>query len=376
MQTKALEKYLDDWQTRGFLTVDQVNRIREFEQGRAGGSKLMLALTLLAIFSIGLGVISLIANNWDLIPAWLKLLSYFTLMGVQAFFIVRADKKSGIEREPLHFLYMLSIFAGIALIAQVFHVPSDGWRGLALWAALGFAVMLRARVWYPVLFWYGSFTAAWLGWVSSGGSNSGFQRWEIFMLVVAAMGLLAGSRRFWTLPDPQRRVTILLSSFFVLIVGPWCLGLIMREVEGGLHRLDLVAVMVCSIIGFLLLKLSTSQRLLALIIILAFAGRMALSLEFGDNMWKGASNAGEGLLFFLQLSGMSLLALQGNENRLFDIMTLMMAARILSVFFTVLGSLFMTGAGLILFGVLVLVLLRVWYRYHERLQVYLKEILP
>jgi uncharacterized membrane protein len=374
MALRNLDQHLMDWQNEGFLTREQADRIRQFETARAPGSRLMLALTILAVLSIGLGVISLVAANWDKIPAWFKLTAYFTLMLGQVYALLRWDEKPGLIREGWHFLYIISILAGIGLIAQIFHVPSDGWRGATLWSILSLGIMLRARSWYTVLLWYASFIWAWLGFIFQSSAHS-FLRLECFLATSALLCILSSWKGRWNLPEPQRSLTLGLGSLLVLVTGPWFL--LARQASSLPAHLDFAVA-----VGLVLLWLAVLSRsfhrlqmLTAGVVALGFLARWWIADLAQKDILQNWPNFLDTIAFVVQLSALGLLALHEDRGRFFDILTLLMAARIFTLFFTLFGTLFMTGAGLILFGILVLVLLHFWYRYHERLQTYLKEIL-
>lgn len=369
-----LDKLLSDWQSQGFLTAEQAERIRLFERERAPKSRLLMALTILAVLSIGLGIISLIAANWDQIPGWFKLVSYFSLMLAQVYALFRWDDKPGLVREGLYFLYILSILAGIALIAQVFHVPSDGWRGAALWSALSLGLMLRARHGLSVVLWIGSFTWAWLGFVFQSSTHE-FVRLEWFMATVTILCIGASLKGRWTLPEPHRSLILGLGSLFVLVIGPWCL--LARNTHAPRPGLDFgIAVLLAALWVFVLARQLKRTQLFAVgIVALGFFARWWIAELSQRDLLEHWPNFLDTVAFVVQLSAMGLLALHWDRGRIFDALTLLMAARIFTLFFTLFGTLFMTGAGLIVFGILVLGLLHVWYRYHDRLQAQLKELL-
>ncbi|HYX38826.1 MAG TPA: DUF2157 domain-containing protein [Oligoflexus sp.] len=375
MALTNLDKHLNDWQTHGFLTSDQAHRIRQFEAARAPASRLMLALTLLAVLSIGLGIISLIAANWDAIPGWFKLGCYFVLMFAQIFALQRWDQKSGLVREGLHVLYILSILAGIGLIAQIFHVPSDGWRGAALWSILSLGVMLRARSWYTVVLWYGSFSWAWLAFVFQGSSTHAFMRFEWLLFTVTCFCILASWKGRWTLPEPQRTTTLLLGSFVVVVMGPWCMAVRPSSSVPTVWEYAGAAALAALWLGVLRQRLTRSQWAAAAVVALGFFARWGVADFAHRDLLNNLPNFLDTVIFVVQMSALGLLALHWDRGRIFDALTLLMAARIFTLFFTLFGTLFMTGAGLIIFGALVLGLLHLWYRYHDRLQTRLKDIL-
>jgi uncharacterized membrane protein len=369
-----LDKHLSDWQSQGLLSPEQADRIRQFEADRAPQSRLLTVLTILAVLSIGLGIISLIAANWNQIPAWFKLFSYFSLMLAQVYALFRWDHKPGLVREGLYFLYILSILAGIGLIAQVFHVPSDGWRGPTLWSVLSLGLMLRARTEPSVLLWFAGFTWAWLGFVFQSSTHE-FVRLQCFMASVAVLCIGASWNGHWKLPEPQRSLTLHLGSLFVLVAGPWCLlARSSQDVRSGIDFA--VAVLLAAVWLFVLARQLKKTLLVAAgIVALGFFARWWIADLAQRDLLEQWPNFLDTIAFTIQLSAMGLFALHWDRGRIFDGLTLLMAARIFTLFFTLFGTLFMTGAGLVIFGIIVLGLLRVWYCYHDRLQSRLKELL-
>ncbi len=378
MQAKQLQQQLTEWQEQGLLSHEQSQKILDYEAGKPKSSRLMLALTLLAVFAITLGLISVIAANWEDIPGWFKLSSYFILMATIAWQAIRWDEHAGLVREGFIFGFILMILAGIGLIAQVFHVPSDGWRGLALWSALALLPLLRAHSWHSALLWHGTFGAAWIAWFFS---QSGHEilRFEMIILCFTGLGMLASWRGRLMLPDPIRSVSLYLSLGFILLASPWMLAAMLGTRVSSAIVWEVSAIILCIGIWIGLLLLSrpaytSSQLRLGSYVLLLFALRLMMSLSLGKDIFVHAPNFFETLLFSVQVTLMGVFALQLNLERLFDALTLIMAARIFALFLGLFGSLLMTGTGLILFGIAVLILLRVWYRHHDRIRVRMKEI--
>ncbi len=116
----------------------------------------MQMVVLLAIGCIVWGCTALIAAHWFIIPVWAKLLGYFSMSFVLAtalfkrFDVIR-------ERNVLSVANIGWVFAGIALIGQVFHLNGSLGGAVALGAVLSFpfvcAITWKARfvLWLAVL---------------------------------------------------------------------------------------------------------------------------------------------------------------------------------------------------------------------------------
>lgn len=70
---------LSDWQKRGLITAEQQQKITDYENN-VRRPMLYHALLFLSCFCIGIGVIAVIAANWEAIPAAVKLGVDFTLL--------------------------------------------------------------------------------------------------------------------------------------------------------------------------------------------------------------------------------------------------------------------------------------------------------
>lgn len=155
-----LQKKLDAWRRADLITQKQQAAIWAYEQTHAK-SYGMLSLIFIAVFCIGLGVISLIASNWDVIPGQIKIGGAFILFAALLFGTFKSGEK-GYAKAYEAGLFLSFLFCGalIGLTAQVFHLTADDKSGVLLWAlsalplVLCSKVRLLALIWLP-LFGYG-----------------------------------------------------------------------------------------------------------------------------------------------------------------------------------------------------------------------------
>ena len=68
----GLQGKLADWRREGIIDAAQADRITAFEAAR-GRPRLVVALAVLGAFTIGVGIIAIVAANWDAIPVTLRL---------------------------------------------------------------------------------------------------------------------------------------------------------------------------------------------------------------------------------------------------------------------------------------------------------------
>lgn len=124
------------WQDAGLVTTEQTEAILAFEKTRKSG-KLVKDLTNVAIFAIILGLASLVASNWDIIPATAKLIGHFGVCGLIAALMLKIDgEKHPVGKDACVLLLFGSFLTFIALIGQVFQLHGDLHITLAFWMAI------------------------------------------------------------------------------------------------------------------------------------------------------------------------------------------------------------------------------------------------
>ena len=107
-----LESGLKEWVSLGLIGVDQAQQIRQHEAAKPESSWILSGLLLLGAIIVGIGVISLIAANWDQIPDALKLTGDFVLLIALAFGIVHSwDAKKLIQFEVLLVTFLVFCLA-------------------------------------------------------------------------------------------------------------------------------------------------------------------------------------------------------------------------------------------------------------------------
>lgn len=147
-------KKLDKLMVAGIISADQKEQILNFEKDKNSGFVGKL-LTMLGIFTVGIGIISLVAANWDQISHSVKLATMFMLLigtGVMAFYW---QNKGQIQKsETALVLLFLLIGAAIGLIIQIYQLSGGRWFSvIGLWCSLGFPLLFVAQKNYMAHFW-------------------------------------------------------------------------------------------------------------------------------------------------------------------------------------------------------------------------------
>lgn len=132
----SIIKKIDKWQQAGLISKEQTAQILAFETKNTK-PYLMYGLILLSAFFIGGGIISLIASNWDAIPAFVKLIGNFSLLSACGYGVYYTYCKGKNKHfEFFLFLFGLLCLATIGLIAQIYQLQPDGAKAFLLWSTL------------------------------------------------------------------------------------------------------------------------------------------------------------------------------------------------------------------------------------------------
>ncbi len=153
-----LEKKLAQWVDNKVITVAQKNKIMDFEKTHKNPI-LFNALLLLGVFLIALGVISVVAANWDGISDIIKLVADFMIMAAVAygtFWAWKAQKNIWFEGGMLA-LFML-VGASIGLIGQVYQLNGSFASAGLFWSFMTLPLIIVTKrkilpsLWVPLLF--------------------------------------------------------------------------------------------------------------------------------------------------------------------------------------------------------------------------------
>lgn len=149
-----LAQKLSEWKQAKLIDEKQKSAIFAYENSRDKNRRPFLA-NALAVFCIGLGILSLIASNWQEIPDSLKLSADILLLGLTAAGTYRFYNNGKWYFEVLVIGYATLILASIGLVGQVFQLQPVGLRAYLLWSVLVLPLTLFSKkailpsVWIP-----------------------------------------------------------------------------------------------------------------------------------------------------------------------------------------------------------------------------------
>ena len=362
---KKLEVKLKEWVSRQIISQEQAELIRRHEESKPENSWILSGLLILGVLIIGIGLISIIAANWDQIPDVVKLSTNFILLITLAFITFKSwESEKSIRLEVLLFAFMIHILATIGLISQVFHTGGNLYQALLLWSLISFGVMLASRGLIVPLMWAGAFLfgiiysamvatelepifhknflailmtttylCAFLAVLSRNiaGEMGITKAFRICTTLIGFSGLI-GAENFHTFSNSiHEKLYPLIPGYLLAAITA---GEIIRSVEyRKLQKIILISIMIIFFIQFHLPFFEVTNSIVS-----AF-------------------------LTILLLTLMSIFLASLQERRLFQWVLSVIGLRFLVLYFQALGGLATTGIGLIVSGGFVILLAVLWNKY-------------
>jgi uncharacterized membrane protein len=152
------DRKLKSWQQAGIIDAATAERIRGFEAQNAKPLGLW-ALIGLGALAIGLGLISVVAANWDAIPGDVRLAFHFILMSILAGFIWWRQLRLTNTSTDYFNDALLMILGALGLtffghIGQVYQTGSPLWKPLFMWLVFFSPLLLSyGRGWVAAATW-------------------------------------------------------------------------------------------------------------------------------------------------------------------------------------------------------------------------------
>ena len=172
---------------KGIIDQPTADRIRNYYSTTEtdSGNRLFVIFGILGALLVGLGIILIVAHNWDQLSQTVRLtVSFFpTLIGqILCFYVFRKRITSIAWREGASVFLFLSIGATFSLIAQVYHLPADLNEFLLTWMLLvaPLIYLMRSNV-TSLLFIIG---VTWLGWLTNEGEPQSSWFWLLMLFAL------------------------------------------------------------------------------------------------------------------------------------------------------------------------------------------------
>lgn len=134
---KRLEADLSRWVAEGLVSAESAATIRKSQESQGSGVRLVGLLGMLGGLLIAASVAAFVAANWEDMPRLMKLGLILAGIVVTLGLAVRLERRgSTLGADAAATCGTLIFAAGVALVGQMYHLPTD-WPGGALLIALG-----------------------------------------------------------------------------------------------------------------------------------------------------------------------------------------------------------------------------------------------
>lgn len=358
----GLQGKLADWRREGIIDAGQAESIAAFEAAR-GRPRLALALAVLGAFTIGVGIIAIIAANWDAIPITLRLGLHVAAnlgLGAAAWAWTRVDgAEPSAKGEGAVLLLSLSTLALIAHIGQSFQLQGSAAGLLGGWLLLvtPFTLLLARGgmnrwAWTTGLFAWMIFTL------------DDHHRWlsDHYLFTTAGTLFLAALYALRAdivrLPPAWARhmgqvaagAAILGTSIMLMIVAP-----LMHGTADDQARTDALIGAGVGLVALAAAHLLVPADRRGPRLGLGIAVSLSPLLSILPLLFAGTTGAiVTGVAFCLYWIGLARLALLAGRTSLYRLAVALIAVRVFVAYLDAAGGLMATGLGLILAGLVLL----------------------
>lgn len=353
----ALEDRLEDWRQAGLIDGPTAERILAHEAEKARPVWLW-ALAGLGCLALALGIVALVAANWQDIPKWVKLGVHMALTLGAAGTAWTATRRGALwTSEIALFLFAALILAGLALQAQVYQLTGELWRLLMVWLGLSAPALLiagRSRLTAYAL----SGMTIW-ALASAAFAMDGSTVWELLLQGIAfgapwaLFGVGAVSQRAFAKGLREAGLTVLLPLVSLLHLT-WAGEIQGADAAKNLVRLLPVAAMAGGA-AWAARRYHHIPRNLVLPMLIGplIATALATVIPHDDDLLPRLIGA---LIFGAMWIWIAASASAAGWRGLFGIAIAALAVRLFIVYFELFGSLATTGLGLIFAGLILIAL--------------------
>ncbi|MBM9501872.1 DUF2157 domain-containing protein [Leptospira sp. 201903071] len=367
-----LEHKLKKWVEAGLIGMEESDSILRFEENRKT-PYLYYSFLILGVVVIGIGIIAVIAANWEEISDFVKLsaaLLVLTSVGVAGF----------LKRENQNLLTVLIVLNSIlilgmiGLVSQVYNLEGKYYEAAMLWCILNFLFLISTDSKTFLHLWLIGFQIFLTGWIFEKAYSSETLYWTeyFFFSTIGYFTLWLASEKFSL---DSRKGSLFFWTVLFLIAGSSFRGFIEKRPPEMPENLGWIAFssefpwrMLCIRLlafvpaAYLLIAnhdFSKSQKKSLAIssfffffLFFPFPFQYVQAFSFFSYVWNYLISLIPALLFILFWLGIA--SAFRSHKRIFDLSIAIIGIRFLYFYFDVFGSLTYTGFGLILSGLLII----------------------
>lgn len=370
------KKYLNELRTQGLISQEQEQKILAFEESREKKNWALLAFVFLGASVIIVGIVSLIAGNWEKIAPDIKLVLNFILLISIVFSALWAEKKEKfIAFEGLLVaLWGLSL-ATIGLISQVFHTGGHFYEATLFWSFLSFPILLVSKKPFLPFIWSWILTASVLFKIEDSDRIPEMYLGYFFPLAIGLVSLVLHSLKAVRFASPFRLIAAVAFVMGLGYLDTLFFAKPLREVGymtshlQSFSALHLGSVALTLLLAILVYAIRRSQKVQAFILSFAVVLYAAMFLSLGVTALPSFFG---GVFNIAVLSLLCFYFAVERRQKIFNLFIFLVAARFIGIYLQAFGGLLATGFGLIISGLFILFIAYFVDKNRSRLQTYLE----
>jgi uncharacterized membrane protein len=325
---------------------------------------LLYAVTGLAGLAMAIGLVSIVAANWDEIPAAAKLALDLLLLAGLGSGVVALRQRGAVwlSEASILALYGLTL-ASIALVGQVYQLGGEAPAALAVWTALTLVLMAQGSTAQLAFVWLAGLQLTYYAWLAKLGEEGraleGFALAAILWPALALLALGRSARLARVRPELARVASALGWAELVLLASVGTLAFYDRPrfYEQGWFWLGVsISAAACAALFAKTPDTAGGRSRRALIVVAFLAAHLGATIPHGG--WPVAA----ALVFIGLWWAVAVSAHRGAQRALLHFATAIIGVRLLVIYFEVFGTLLDTGVALLIGGVLTLLLTWFWAR--------------
>ena len=353
-----LKKKLETWVNAGLINEETSLKIQNYEKN-TGTPLFLYAVSGIGAFSIFLGLVSVIAANWDGLSPGVKL-SLDGLLGALLCggLSVKGEHLPRWSKEILIAIISGWTLASIALIGQVYQLGGQERHAILYWSILTIPLLLQGRSFLSGGLLLTTLSTTFIIW--------GEYLASMHLLVMVpglTLGILALSTDKWIVDHRPELSSVFTASAAITILGAVSVSS-MNFYYGGFNHTEahytyLFESILWALPGAVVLwrpviGRSTIERYVLIASVIGFYLPL-LNPKNGLDLL--------GIIWFIAYWGLiAKAALDCAKPQLFRFATFVVAARLVIMYFELVGSLLNTGVLFISGGLVMLLICRVWYQ--------------
>lgn len=364
-----IDKKIEEWVRADLLNREAADSILAYEDRQPASSWILSGFLVLGAVTVGIGIISLIAANWEAIPDSVKLATDLILLSALAYAIF----KTHVENKPLYFemylvAFQITCLASIGLISQIYNTGGKAWQALLLWSMITAGVAIASKKAFVPFIWATGFFAGVINGTFEIEMLKSFYKGQEQALIMA-IPLLAALMTVLLknyFGESGQTHALRVWSFIALIFALITIEVINSSDFYYLYNNDnpginLVAFApgytLAFLVGIAFIREDQFNRLqiwISLFALLGYVIQFHLSFLFlkSDNI--------SAVFTLLILTLIAILMASLRHRKIFQVLVVFIGLRFLVLYFQALGGLATTGVGLIVSGVLIIWMVTWW----------------